>query len=221
MNDDLTKSFSVLGISVDDNEDISSGRESSVIIKSGNILGVEVNIAETISKASVLSSFSYSGDIKIEKTGKDIKEAMERMETKLSKELIEAKKEAEEKLKVIRDTGIVPDEEVDGYYYEGVMEDDIEKLVDIKMISWRSIDDYDSPSKESTMLAVDIVNDNEEIKDNNNQKTTGQIMREYNKCVREAYGYASDLIRIGAFMRNLEDNKKYPLTMQQVLALGM
>jgi hypothetical protein len=156
---------------------------------------------------SIIDSLSYNPEIKIEKTGKEIK-----VNLVLVKSNIEQQKNLhyQNMLAYKKDVNIEPDEQY-SYYNENLAG----RVNAPKFYSYdqrwgrgEEVKENSSITYPKTEVVVSITKD---------QKNA---MAKYNDCAREYSKCLTDLLTIDTLLKNLNDNKKIALSVSQATALG-
>lgn len=153
---------------------------------------------------SVVDSLSYNQDIKIEKTGKEIKESLTPVRSNVENE---KNQHYQNMMMYKKEAGIEP-EENSNYYY-----DEISKRIDSpKMYSYNQR--YGKGDLKENVITYPKVEPETVTKEQIG------LMDKYNNCARQYVKCMADLITIDTLTKNLSDNKKIALTVQQASALG-
>lgn len=160
-----------------------------------------------IEKSDILDAVSYSGNIQVSKSGKEIKEQVNNViMPDLTAKLEEKKKEATEKLK---ECGTAPTNDVEPWWAGNTRID-----IGFKRYNW---DETYYPNDESVSNGFA---DEENIKKINfpESKEQSQARREYNEIVRCICEISAD-IKACDILKMIKDNATYNLTPRQVIAL--
>ena len=164
---------------------------------SGNFVKPE----QPFEKSEVVDSLTYNGDIKIEKTGKEIKEQIGSL-----KSSIETKKNEhyQNMMMYKKQTGIEPMQDMDDYDSKGFGD----KITSVKIYGY----DQKYPKQ-----------DNNVVYPPQKQGLTieqKEAMEGYNHCARKYIQCSVDLIVLSTLSKNLSDNKKISLRPKQAALLG-
>lgn len=161
-------------------------------------------------KSDVMDALSYQGDIKVSKTGKEIKDQVDTvLLPAMTADLAVKEAEADKKLK---DCGTAPSRDPDKWWTDG-----------IKMDCGYEIYDWDEtyvPSNDggkmmSSLSASDAEDKKGNVPENQEQAT---CRREYNDIVRAICNIKVD-IKACEILKTLKDDKQFELSPRQVLAL--
>ena len=161
---------------------------------------------DSLQKSHIANMFGYGQEsIKIEKTGKDIKAALQDIKTK--NEVI--KDIVAEKIKTLKsEIGTEPNQECDSYIIEG-FEDRLGLLPN--KYSWQEIYNEEKCDTNTTVTL-----ENTEAQ----KSTTCDKKREYNELVNKFVSYSVDILQTDTILNNISDDKKYQLTVKQATILG-
>lgn len=162
-----------------------------------------------VEKSDVMDALSYQSDIKVSKTGKEIKEQVDGvLLPAMTAELAVKEAEADKKLK---DCGDAPTREPDKWWTDGIKMDCGYKIYD-----W---DETYVPNNEGRMVNTLSAEDAKDKKGNmpENQEQAN-CRREYNDLVRAICNIKVD-IKACEILKTLKDSTEYELSPRQVLAL--
>ena len=160
---------------------------------------------DSLQKSHIANMFGYGQEaIKIEKTGKDIKAALQDIKTK--NEVI--KDIVAEKIKTLKsEIGTEPNQECDSYIIEG-FEDRLGLLPN--KYSWQEIYNEEKCDTNTTVT----------LENTEAQKSTCDKKREYNELVNKFVSYSVEILQTDTILNNISDDKKYQLTVKQAAILG-
>lgn len=165
-------------------------------------------------KAHIMDALSYGNDIKVTKTGKEIKaQVKDVLIPKLNAELEKYKGEADAKLALC---GTAPTK-TPAPWWTG--ETEIE--VPYKVYDWRETS-YENPAVGRPSLAYETLSAEDAAAKKGNVPETAeqaQARNEYNEAVRMVCNVLVDL-KACDILLSLKDGKEYELTPRQVLTLG-
>ena len=161
---------------------------------------------DSLQKSHIANMFGYGQEaIKIEKTGKDIKAALQDIKTKNE----DIKDIVAEKIKTLKsEIGTEPNQECDSYIIEG-FEDRLGLLPN--KYSWQEIYNEEKCDTNTTVTL-----ENTEAQ----KSTTCDKKREYNELVNKFVSYSVDILQTDTILNNISDDKKYQLTVKQATILG-
>lgn len=187
-------------------DDIQKGREENPF----DIAAAEADME----KSDVMDALSYSGDIRVTKTGKEIKKQVDDvLLPELNANLAVKNNEATEKLKAC---GKAPTHDIDKWWTSGVKLD-----VGFKCYEWEetSFRENESNSVSGSLSAEDAV----EKRNKSNFPTSAdeaQSRREYNDIIRCICDIKVD-IKACEILKGLKDEKVFELTPRQVICLRL
>lgn len=196
----IIKSFS----NVSEEDVISKGEEQNPF----DIAAAEADME----KSDVMNAISYSGDIKVTKTGKEIKKQVDDvLLPELNSNLAVKESEATEKLK---SCGKAPTHDIDRWWTGGVKMD-----VGYKRYEWDETCFRENEGKNlsSSLSAEDAAEKNNKF----NCPTSADeadARREYNEIIRCICEIKVDLVAC-KILKELKDEKVYELTPRQVVNL--
>lgn len=164
-----------------------------------------------VEKSDVLDTLSYQGDIKVSKTGKEIKDQVNTvLLPAMTADLSVKEVEAEKKLK---DCGQAPTKDPDKWWTDGIKMD-----CGYKVYDWEEIyvPNNDGGGKMMSSLSAEDANDKKgNVPENQEQ---ANCRREYNDIVRAICNIKVD-IKACEILKTLKDEKQFELSPRQVLAL--
>lgn len=163
-----------------------------------------------VEKSDVMDALSYQGDIKVSKTGKEIKDQVDTvLLPAMTADLAVKEAEADKKLK---DCGTAPTEDPDKWWTDGIKMDCGYKIYD-----WEEtyVPNNDGGKMMSSLSASDAEDKKGNVPENQEQAT---CRREYNDIVRAICNIKVD-IKACEILKTLADNKEFELSPRQVLAL--
>lgn len=163
-----------------------------------------------VEKSDVMDALSYQGDIKVSKTGKEIKDQVDTvMLPAMTADLAVKEAEADKKLK---DCGTAPTKDPDKWWTDGIKMDCGYKIYD-----WEEtyVPNNDGGKMMSSLSASDAEDKKGNVPENQEQAT---CRREYNDIVRAICNIKVD-IKACEILKTLADNKEFELSPRQVLAL--
>jgi hypothetical protein len=185
--------------------DIAGNGDDDFVKADASDLKKASDVEEELQKSDVMNALDYQENIKISKTGKEIKNQI--------KTLLEDKKEKLEERKLeltdaLDDTGEAPTHEADNWW-----KDNIRLVVPYPVYSWEECRFY-APN-------VNSVFDSERTNNVNSAESKEQAAarERYNDIVRGICGLLAD-IKACEVLNNLEDRTKYDLTPRQAIALN-
>lgn len=163
-----------------------------------------------VEKSDVMDALSYQGDIKVSKTGKEIKDQVDTvLLPAMTADLAVKEDEADKKLK---DCGTAPTKDPDKWWTDGIKMDCGYKIYD-----WEEtyVPNNDGGKMMSSLSASDAEDKKGNVPENQEQAT---CRREYNDIVRAICNIKVD-IKACEILKTLADNKEFELSPRQVLAL--
>lgn len=163
-----------------------------------------------VEKSDVMDALSYRGDIKVSKTGKEIKDQVDTvLLPAMTADLAVKEAEADKKLK---DCGTAPTKDPDKWWMDGIKMDCGYKIYD-----WEEtyVPNNDGGKMMSSLSASDAEDKKGNVPENQEQAT---CRREYNDIVRAICNIKVD-IKACEILKTLADNKEFELSPRQVLAL--
>lgn len=163
-----------------------------------------------VEKSDVMDALSYQGDIKVSKTGKEIKDQVDTvLLPAMTADLSVKEAEADKKLK---DCGTAPTKDPDKWWTDGIKMDCGYKIYD-----WEEtyVPNNDGGKMMSSLSASDAEDKKGNVPENQEQAT---CRREYNDIVRAICNIKVD-IKACEILKTLADNKEFELSPRQVLAL--
>lgn len=162
-------------------------------------------------KSDVMDALSYQGDIKVSKTGKEIKDQVDTvLLPAMTADLSVKEAEAEKKLK---DCGQAPTKDPDKWWTDGIKMD-----CGYKVYDWEEtyVPNNDVGGKMMSSLSAEDANDKKgNVPENQEQ---ANCRREYNDIVRAICNIKVD-IKACEILKTLKDEKQFELSPRQVLAL--
>lgn len=164
---------------------------------------------DAVEKSDILDAISYSGDIKVSKTGKEIKEQVDNVVLpELRAKLEEKKNEATEKLK---DCGVAPTDDIEPWWAGNTKID-----VGFKRYNWDEL--YFDDRNDNEKFASSFQNDDAPKVNLPENKEQAKARREYNELVRCVSEITAD-IKACEILKQLKDGSNYELTPRQVIVL--
>lgn len=163
-----------------------------------------------VEKSDVMDALSYQGNIKVSKTGKEIKDQVDTvLLPAMTADLAVKEAEADKKLK---DCGTAPTKDPDKWWTDGIKMDCGYKIYD-----WEEtyVPNNDGGKMMSSLSASDAEDKKGNVPENQEQAT---CRREYNDIVRAICNIKVD-IKACEILKTLADNKEFELSPRQVLAL--
>ena len=163
-----------------------------------------------VEKSDVMDALSYQGDIKVSKTGKEIKDQVDTvLLPAMTADLAVKEAKADKKLK---DCGTAPTKDPDKWWTDGIKMDCGYKIYD-----WEEtyVPNNDGGKMMSSLSASDAEDKKGNVPENQEQAT---CRREYNDIVRAICNIKVD-IKACEILKTLADNKEFELSPRQVLAL--
>lgn len=162
-------------------------------------------------KSDVMDALSYHGDIKMSKTGKEIKDQVDTvLLPAMTADLAVKEAEAEKKLK---DCGQAPTKDPDKWWTYGIKMD-----CGYKVYDWEEtyVPNNDGGGKMMSSLSDEDANDKKgNVPENQEQ---ANCRREYNDIVRDICNIKVD-IKACEILKTLKDENQFELSPRQVLAL--
>lgn len=164
-------------------------------------------------KSDVMDALSYQGDIKVSKTGKEIKDQVDTvLLPAMTADLAVKEAEAEKKLK---DCGQAPTKDPDKWWTDGIKMDCGYKVYDWEE-TYVPVPNNDGGGKMMSSLSAEDANDKKgNVPENQEQ---ANCRREYNDIVRAICNIKVD-IKACEILKTLKDEKQFELSPRQVLAL--
>lgn len=160
---------------------------------------------ENVIEKSVVDTLSYNPDIKIEKTGKEIKESLVPIRVNTEEE---KNKHYQNMLAFKKEAGIEPTEKFDYYYNENT------RIDTPNIYSYEQKYGKNNSIEQDSMITLPK---SEVVFITDVQK---EAMNKYNHCARQYVKCLMDIVTIDTLTKNLSDNKKIALTVNQASALG-
>lgn len=164
-----------------------------------------------VEKSDVMDALSYQGDIKVSKTGKEIKDQVDTvLLPAMTADLAVKEAEAEKKLK---DCGQAPTKDPDKWWTDGIKMD-----CGYKVYDWEEtyVSNNDGGGKMMSSLSAEDANDKKgNVPENQEQ---ANCRREYNDIVRAICNIKVD-IKACEILKTLKDEKQFELSPRQVLSL--
>lgn len=163
-----------------------------------------------VEKSDVMDALSYQEDIKVSKTGKEIKDQVDTvLLPAMTADLAVKEAEADKKLK---DCGTAPTKDPGKWWTDGIKMDCGYKIYD-----WEEtyVPNNDGGKMMSSLSASDAEDKKGNVPENQEQAT---CRREYNDIVRAICNIKVD-IKACEILKTLADNKEFELSPRQVLAL--
>lgn len=163
-----------------------------------------------VEKSDVMDALSYQGDIKVSKTGKEIKDQVDTvLLPAMTADLAVKEAEADKKLK---GCGTAPTKDPDKWWTDGIKMDCGYKIYD-----WEEtyVPNNDGGKIMSSLSASDAEDKKGNVPENQEQAT---CRREYNDIVRAICNIKVD-IKACEILKTLADNKEFELSPRQALAL--
>ncbi len=162
---------------------------------------------DTIMKGEVLDRLGYETDLKIVKTGAELKSSIESVIERLTSEKQSLETLMSSTLQSI--DGITPSTPVSDYYYRG-RKNEIGPKFEF------SYEQYSSSERLQPTGEI-LVEDENAVCITPEQK---RACRTYNELQSKCIDVCVDILRLGVYMRNLEDEKSYSLTPEAAGLLG-
>lgn len=170
----------------------------------------EADGGEETEKSHISEALMYSGDIKISKTGKEIKQKVDsEILPKLNAEL--AKKESEA-LEKVKECGKAPSEDPSPYWTN-----EVDINVGFKVYKWDET--CLSCGNDRIYETLSAEDEKEKIGNAASSAKEAENRREYNNIVMEICKIKTD-IRACEVLQSLDDKKRFELTPRQILVLG-
>lgn len=162
---------------------------------------------EKIEKSDIMDSMNYSGNIKVSKTGKEIKNQVDSIILPELTTCLETKKiEANNKIK---DCGNAPTKEPDKYWTEGIKID-----CDYKTYDWEET--YIPREKSVAINTLSAKDAEEKFVNAPTTQEEATARREYNDIVRAICNTLVD-IKACEILKELKDGTDYELTPRQII----
>lgn len=160
---------------------------------------------DSIQKSHITEMFGYQNNLNIDKTGVEIKEALKKVRNKEENEKNTYHATA---TTLLASLGCEPTEEIDNWVIDGY-EDIIGSTP--KLFPWRET--YcESVSEMGQVLQTS--------QGDTNQKDVCKQKDDYNRCIRKYIDAIKEIAQIDTMINNLDDKKKYQLTIKQATILG-
>jgi len=163
-----------------------------------------------VEKSDVMDALSYQGDIKVSKTGKEIKDQVDTvLLPAMTADLAEKEAEAEKELK---NCGTAPTKDPDKWWTDGIKMD-----CGFKVYDWEEtyVPSNDGGEMMSSLSAEDANDKKGNVPENQEQ---ANCRRAYNDIVRAICNIKVD-IKACEILKTLKDEKQFELSPRQVLAL--
>ena len=163
-----------------------------------------------VEKSDVMDALSYQGDIKVSKTGKEIKDQVDTvLLPSLNTDLAVNESEASNKLK---NCGTAPTNNPDKWWTDGIKMD-----CGFKVYDWEEtyVPSNDGGKMMSSLSAEDAEDKKGNVPENQEQ---ANCRRAYNDIVRAICNIKVD-IKACEILKNIKDEKQFELSPRQVLAL--
>ena len=163
-----------------------------------------------VEKSDVMDALSYQGDIKVSKTGKEIKDQVDTvLLPAMTADLAVKEAEAEKELK---NCGTAPTKDPDKWWTDGIKMDCGYKIYD-----WEEtyVPSNDGGKMMSSLSAEDAEDKKGNVPENQEQ---ANCRRAYNDIVRAICNIKVD-IKACEILKTLKDEKQFELSPRQVLAL--
>jgi hypothetical protein len=155
---------------------------------------------------SVIDSLSYNPEIKIEKTGKEIKVNLIPVKSNIEQQ---RDLHYQNMLAYKKDANVEPEEQY-SYYNKNL----VGRINVPKSYSYNQRWGNDGPKDSESSITYPKT---EIVAITKDQKIA---MNKYNDCAREYVKCLTDLLTIDTLLKNLNDNKKVALSVSQATALG-
>jgi hypothetical protein len=167
---------------------------------------------------SHFDDLSYSPQLKIDKTGSEIKEALTKRLEKVEQERVKCLAEMTTQKAIAK---IEPTEDLGGYWHNQ-FQDDLPKY---KRFAW----------EKCTFRGISPLGANEKVMldpyDHNPEAAVGPLTyaesaeqaeacKKYNDAVYQCFEYHKDKLNIDGLLRNLKDNKTYSITPKEAILIG-
>lgn len=178
-------------------------------IKADNYVGKGEE--DTLEKG-LADAFRWNNNMKFNKTGKALKAKFKELQTSQTALLETTKKDVDDKLSALIKSGKIPTQSpyISSTYSKAVSQP-------YKIFTWRQCEFPSETGKND----ITYTNGTEKTLSYASTQEEADACREYNKAVDQYYDICVDLITIKAMIDNLEDNQKYELTQEQMIALSM
>lgn len=160
-----------------------------------------------LEKSDIMDSLNYNSEIKVSKTGKEIKEQVDNViMPELTSNLAVAKNEADEKLK---DCGLAPTRNVENYWTDNIKID-----CGYKMYCW----DETRISKNDGNIVNSLSAEDAASKKGNYPENEAQSLarEQYNEAIRKICNILVD-IKACEVLKTLKDETKFELSPRQVI----
>lgn len=168
-----------------------------------------------IEKSDIMNAISYGGNIKIKKTGKEIKNQLTTVVIPAKQSELSDKKKAADDL--LEDCGDAPTKAVCPWWTDDLKIDVPYKVYDWNETDFRSCEDDASPVCNSLNSASQNT-----VKENKpNTVDEAKARRDYNDAIRCVAGILVDIKACELLSKNLKDNESVELTPRQVIAFMM
>lgn len=155
---------------------------------------------DAIEKSDVVDAFRYDSNIKITKTGKQLKEALSKVRETYESEKNQLAKQMNECLKQCT---IAPTQDPSEYIFRGYKS---QMIFIPKMFSYKEC----SERVESSINGENTTTQSEQSK----------CCDQYNSCAEKYIRKCVDVLFLDTLKNGLGDNEKYSLNMQQAAVLG-
>lgn len=205
---------------------LTKGEESDVLIKGW----LESNIEDTLEKGDdapskddlikgeLSDAISYNGlgGAKFKKTGKEIKEALSKLEEKIEEKIGTLKEKQEE---LIEKIGLHPTEKLDNWQKRGLGKE----ADDMKRFPWEMTYCNTENGKMNSGSDTYMPSSGkmvEEVRKSASCQEEANNCREYNRLVEDCVSACQDLQKSGVFSRNIDEKKTYELNLSELSALG-
>lgn len=236
MNNVIKESFSKLGLSIEDDKSSDLIKDTvksnvDIITKSHDIilLGIKhtIKVEDIIFKSRELDELYTEDDLVkgissevmnserfiVDKDGSDIIEAVDDMLDEVEDEADDCEEELDDLKKKI---GIDPVGEEESYYFDGY-EHIIEDIP--PTYTWDQMNGFKAPVELTETVTV---SGGAEIKSPDKKTpTVRDLMQEYNGKRRKFIAYKVEIINLNTIVANLDEKKKYKLTLRQLALLGL
>jgi hypothetical protein len=165
-------------------------------------------IGSYFEKSHVVDSLVYNEDMKLQKTGKEIKSQIETVKSNCEQE---KNKYYQDMMIYQKQVGIAPTCNFDEYETKGLYE----RIGEVKKYG------YDQRYPNSNVKELDSAVSNSYQQENNTiTDEQKQAMDNYNTAARKYIQYSVDIIVLNTLSKNLSDNKKISLNVKQAALLG-
>lgn len=169
---------------------------------------------EILQKSDVYDAIEYSSNIKLTKTGKEIKDQLEKTVKPLHERMRDDyAKQATELLKVCGDA---PTQECDDWTFRNFPE--LKSVCMFKVYTWREIDYYQENNATSAWGAMQVKAP--QIDNPATSKDVSDNREKYNQLVRKYIGELVDIKTCDMLINNLKDKESIQLTPKQIVAFG-